>query len=69
MRCMASHRLKHDIQVAQQEAMKLALKANQKLQEKLKMVGEQIDQLMQDNERHIASITQLRKSTGMLLFF
>ena len=66
---MASYRLKHDIQVAQLEAMKSALEANQKLHENLKTVGEQIAQLMQDNERHIASITQLRKSTGMHLFF
>ena len=69
MRCLASHRLKHDIQVAQQEAMSSALEANKKLQEKLELVGGQLAQLMEDNEKHIASITQLRKSTGIHCWF
>ena len=66
MRCVTTDCLKHDIQVAQQAAMQSALKANEKLKEKLELVGAQIARLMQDNERHIASITQLRKSTGVL---
>lgn len=54
----------HIMQVAQRDAMQSALQANRDLQKHLKMVGEQIAQLMQDNERHIASVIQLRKSTG-----
>ena len=67
IRCLANCCLEHDTQVAQQTAMNSALEANKELQEKLELVGDQIAQLMQDNERHIASITQLRKSTGMHL--
>ena len=40
--------------------MASALNANQALQKQLKKVGEQIDKFMKDNEKHIASITQLR---------
>ncbi|KAL3133054.1 hypothetical protein ABBQ38_006960 [Trebouxia sp. C0009 RCD-2024] len=47
-------------QVAQRDAMQLALDANRALQEQLEMVREQIDKFMQDNEKHTASITQLR---------
>ena len=65
---MATYCLKHDMQVAQQAAMKSALQANKDLQKQLELVGGQVAQLMQDNERHIASITQLRKSTGVLSF-
>lgn len=54
----------HMMQVAQRDAMQSALNANRDLQKHLKLVGDQIAQLMQDNERHIASIIQLRKSTG-----
>lgn len=54
----------HIMQVAQRDAMQSALNANRDLQKHLKLVGDQIAQLMQDNERHIASIIQLRKSTG-----
>ena len=55
----------HMLQVAQRDAMQSALNANRDLQKHLKLVSDQIAQLMQDNERHIASIIQLRKSTGM----
>ncbi|KAL3133059.1 hypothetical protein ABBQ38_006965 [Trebouxia sp. C0009 RCD-2024] len=47
-------------QVAQRDAMQLALDANRALQEQLEMVREQIAKFMQDNEKHTASITQLR---------
>ncbi|KAL3149312.1 hypothetical protein ABBQ32_002120 [Trebouxia sp. C0010 RCD-2024] len=46
--------------VAQRDAMQMALDANRALQEQLEMVREQIDKFMQDNEKHTASITQLR---------
>ena len=62
---MSSSAISYVMQVAQRDAMQSALNANRALQAQLEMVRDQIDKLMQDNEKHIASITQLRVNPSM----